>query len=84
VRPDVVPVLGAPRNSEILALLEYRHRRFRAESNAAVAAITNVALGLHVTAGILNEKQVEWLLEAFESDRQELSRAPARRPKAER
>ena len=72
VRPEVVPVLGALRHAEIMALLRYRRRRFRAGFNAAVAAITNVAFSLQEMAGTLNDEEVDWLLKAFESDRAEL------------
>ncbi len=73
VRPEVVPVLSALRHAEIMALLKHGHRHFQAGYNAAVAAITDVALFLNEGAGILNEQEVGWLLKAFESDREELS-----------
>ena len=72
VRHEVVPVLGALRHAEVMALLLYRHRRFRAGFNAAVAAITNVAVSLQETGGILNDEEVDWLQKAYESDLKEL------------
>ena len=87
VRHEVVPVLGALRHAEVMALLLYRHRRFRAGFNAAVAAITNVAVSLQETGGILNDEEVDWLQKAYESDLKELGRTLApfsrRRPKRE-
>ena len=73
VRPEVVPVLSALRHAEVMALLKHGHRHFQAGYNAAVAAITDLALFLNDAAGILNDEEVEWLLKTFESDRQELS-----------
>ena len=85
VRPEVVPVLSALRHAEIMALLKHGHRHFQAGYNAAVAAITDVALFLNEGAGILNEQEVGWPLKAFESDREEMSaHFEHRRPKAPR